>query len=173
MDQFKSLNEDIDESKIKYIFVDFSEEDNYIEILKQKNPTLTNLYTGPEFIEKTGYDIEKIIISSLNIYNNVYNINISLDEINQIKNNFLEYMQNIKNEVITEEDTKTKAGTYFSDLYTNKFTNFMKENDKKLLVKFIFDTNKTFFAFNECLYKIIDTITNKLSEDFYIFCFRI
>lgn len=48
----------------------------------------------------------------------------------------------------------------------------MKENDKKLLVKFIFDGNITFFAFQECLYKIID-LDNKISEDFYVFCFRV
>ena len=182
MAQFKSLDKShVNTSKIKYVFIDYSEEDNCIEQIKKANlevnKPIDNLYTGIEFIEKTGYDVKTLVLNCLEIFNNVYNIGMTNTEINDIIQEFIEYMINIRNEVITKDELATKAGIYFSDLYTNKFTNYMKENDKKLLVKFRFDTNKTFIAFNECLFKIKDFNTNILlpteTNEYYIFCIRI
>lgn len=71
-------------------------------MMKQKNPEYNNLYTGSEFIKLTKYDPSTIVLNCLNIYNDVYNLNMTQSEMNDIKTDFLNFMKQIKNEVITK-----------------------------------------------------------------------
>ena len=158
--------------KVKFIIVDFAETDNCIaELIKasDETPNIDNkevpLYmTQEKFMLNYNITLQDLVTMLFNQYNISYNLEITDDELSSICKDFIEFMHNIRNEQIYEDN----FGMIFSDIYDNKITKYAKENNKKIILKLHLLSKYTFVSIIGCFIKVFSKINNT-DETFRVF----
>jgi len=143
------------------IYVDFSEDDAKCNSLpyfrsKKDDKDYENLnkvlFSSSEILEKYNISLDPLLRFGFETYNNVYKIQMSKDDINETILHFKDFIKNLN----TLEKTHNFEELRFQNIYSNKFTQYEKENNKSLFFKVKPETY-TFYCFSECFFEDLNT----------------
>ena len=159
MDHYKPSN-------ALFLIVDFSETDNCIDELKKISDETPNIDNKPcpiymkkeDFMLNFNMTLYELVKSMFNLHNNNYNLELTDDDIDSICKDFIQHMHNIR----SEQANKENPGIMFKDVYDNKITKYIKENNNKnMFIKLILSNKYTFLNITECFLGARNKFSNK------------